>query len=130
MVSDEQKITNAISRWLTASKEGDLETLAGILDDDMLFIVPGRPPFGKNDFLAGGSGKPYLFQANVSILEVVVNGDWALTRVQLEIDFAATEDTNVVRLAGPAMSVWRRSGIGEWKLWRDANMVAPTRTTD
>src|ERR1700712_4492824 len=100
MVSDEQAITDTIWKWLAASKEGDQQTLADILDSDMLFTVPGRPPFGKKEFLAGGLGKPHRFDANVSVLEVVVNGDWALTRIQLEIDFAPTENSKAVRLAG------------------------------
>jgi uncharacterized protein (TIGR02246 family) len=127
VVSDEQAITDTIARWLTASKEGDLQTLADILDDHMLFTVSGRAPFGKKEFLGGGTGKPYLFDAKASVLEVVVNGDWALTRVQLEIEFAATENLKVVRMAGPTMTVWRRAPGDCWQIWRDANMVAPTR---
>ena len=125
-MSDEQAIKNTILKWVAASKEGNLHVLEGILDDDMLFTVPGRAPFGKKEFLAGGSGKPHRFDANVSILEVIVNGDWALTRIYLDVDLAATEDAKVIHLAGPAMAVWRKASGENWQLWRDANMVAPT----
>jgi uncharacterized protein (TIGR02246 family) len=119
-VDDEQAIRETISKWLTASKEGDLQTLATILDDDVLFVVLARPSFGKKEFLAGSPGKPFQFDSTVDVREVVVNGDWALTRVQLAIEITATKGAKTVRLGGPTMSVWRKSAAG-----RDANMVAP-----
>ena len=128
-MNDEQAIKNTIYEWLAASKQGNLQVLESILDDNMLFTVPGRAPFGKKEFLAGSSGKPHRFEANVSILEVVVNGDWALTRIYLGVDFAATEDAKVIHLAGPAMAVWRKASGGNWQLWRDANMVAPAKAS-
>ena len=44
-MSDEQTIRDTILAWLAASKEGDAEALAGMLDDDLLFVVQGRPSF-------------------------------------------------------------------------------------
>jgi uncharacterized protein (TIGR02246 family) len=108
-----------------ASKEGDSQTLAAMLDDDMLFVVLGRPPFGKQQFLAASQGKPYAFDSTFDVAEVVVNGDWALTRVQLAVEVTATKDAKTVRFKGPTMTVWRKTATGSWLIWRDANMVAP-----
>lgn len=124
-MSDEDAIKDTISAWLAASKEGDRAALADILDDDMLFVVAGRPPFGKNAFLAGSPGKPYRFEARVEVLEVVVEGNWALSRVRLDIEFGLSEGAGVAHLSGPTMTVWRKSATGRWRIWRDANMVAP-----
>lgn len=124
-MNDAQAIRETISAWLAASKEGDAGKLASILDDDVLFVVVGRPAFGKKEFLAGSPGKPHLFNAVADVQEVVVNGDWALTRVHLSIEMAMTKDAKTMRLAGPTTSVWRRSTTGDWLIWRDANMVAP-----
>ena len=123
-MNDEQTIREAISTWLEASKEGDATALATILDDDMLFVVAGRPAFGKKEFLAGSVGKPYRFESTTDVLEVVVNGDWALTRVQLQVEMVATIGGQTMRLRGPTMTVWRKSDTGHWRIWRDANMVA------
>jgi len=124
-LNDEQAIRETIQSWLVASKEGDSQSLAAMLDDDMLFVVRGQPPFGKREFLAGSQGKPYAFDATAEVREVVVNGDWALTRVELAIDFTATEGAKQMRFMGPTMTVWRRAATGRWLIWRDANMVAP-----
>jgi uncharacterized protein (TIGR02246 family) len=124
-MDDEQAIREAISDWLAASKEGDVQTLAAILDDDALFVVLGRPPFGKAEFLAGASGKPHRFDSSLDVRDVVVNGDWALTRVQLAIELTATRGAKAARFDGVTMSVWRKSATGRWLIWRDSNMVAP-----
>ena len=124
-VSDEQAIRETISKWLVAAKEGDSQALAAMLDDDMLFVVLGRPPFGKQEFLAAGQGKPYAFDSAFEVAEVVVNGTWALTRVELAIEVTATKGEKTLRFKGPTMTVWRKAATGRWRIWRDANMVAP-----
>ena len=124
-MSDEERIRETVRKWLEASKEGDSQSLSTMLDDDVLFTVPGRAPFGKREFFAHDPGKPYRFTAKADILEVVVHGDWALTRVHLEIGIEPVEGATTVRLTGPTMSVWRKTSDGRWVIWRDANMVAP-----
>lgn len=124
-MSDEKAIRDTIHKWLEATKAGDSETLEGMLDDDVLFVVQGRPPFGKREFFAGDRGAPYRFESKVAIHEVVVHGDWALTRVDLELEMMLTKDSIRMKLAGPTMSVWRKASSGQWLIWRDANMVAP-----
>lgn len=124
-MSDEKAIRDTIHAWLAATKAGDSATLAGMLDDDMLFVVQGRPAFGKREFFAGDGGAPHRFESKVAIHEVVVHGDWALTRVDLEIELTPTKDSAPMKLAGPTMSVWRKASSGQWRIWRDANMVAP-----
>ena len=50
---DEQAIRESVETWLAASKKGDLSTLLDLLADDVLFIVPGKEPFGKEEFATG-----------------------------------------------------------------------------
>lgn len=126
-MSDEQAIRVAIECWLDATKRGDHETLASLLDDDMIFVVPGRPPFGKEEFLAEPSPPPHRFEADVDLHEVAVHGDWALSRLDLAIELEPTPGAGTIKLAGPTMSLWRRAPDGRWRLWRDSNMVAPTK---
>lgn len=124
-MSDEEQIRDTIDRWLAATKAGDAEALASMLDDDVLFVVPGRASFGKQEFFAVPPTPPFRFDSNVEVLEVVVNGDWALTRVQLDLEIVPAEGAETLELAGPTLSVWRRTTNGDWVIWRDANMVAP-----
>jgi uncharacterized protein (TIGR02246 family) len=124
-VSDEKAIRQTIQAWLEATKKGDSNALAEMLDDDVLFVVQDRAPFGKEEFFAGDHGAPFRFESRVDIREVAVHGGWALTRVDLEIDMTPTHDSKPMKLAGRTMSVWRKTSGGRWVIWRDANMVAP-----
>lgn len=124
-MTDEHAIREAIHAWLEATKRGDHETLAGLLDDEMLFVVPDRPPFGKKEFLAEPAPPPHRFDSRVDIHEVAIHGDWALSRIRLEIEIEPAPGAGPLKLAGPTMSVWRRAPDGRWRLWRDSNMVAP-----
>ena len=124
-MSDENAIRDTIHAWLEATRRGDSAALAAMLDDDVLFVIPDRPPFGKKEFFAGVQGAPFRFESRVEILELVVHGDWALTRVSLQIEIVPVRDAPGLRLAGPTMSVWRKDPAGRWLIWRDANMVRP-----
>jgi ketosteroid isomerase-like protein len=70
-------------------------------------------------------GAPFRFESKVDIREVVVHGDWALTRVELDVEIVPTKGASPVKLSGPTVSVWRKTPQGRWTIWRDANMVAP-----
>ncbi len=37
---------------MEASKAGDLDTILSLMADDVIFMVPGREPFGKEAFAA------------------------------------------------------------------------------
>ncbi len=125
MFEDEDAIRDAIRDWLKASKEGDSEALQALLDDDVLFVTPGQAPFGKKEFFAGEQGPPFRFESKADMLEVVVHGEWALTRMQLDLLITPARDAAPMHLVGPTMTVWRKGPKGRWMIWRDANMVAP-----
>ncbi len=52
MSEDERAIRDVVETWMRASKAGDVETVLSLMTDDMIFMVPGRPPFGKEAFAA------------------------------------------------------------------------------
>jgi uncharacterized protein (TIGR02246 family) len=56
MSNDEQAILTWLNDWLRASAKGDSETMLAMLTDDMVFLVPGQPPFGKKEFKAAWDG--------------------------------------------------------------------------
>ena len=56
MSDDERAIRNAIQKWMAASKAGDTATVLSLMADDVLFMVPGREPFGKEAFAAASQG--------------------------------------------------------------------------
>ena len=63
MLSDEDQIRALVQTWQSASKAGDIDTLLGLMTDDVVFLVPGRPPMHKAEFatlsqVPAGSPRP------------------------------------------------------------------------
>lgn len=47
MPSDEDQIRTLVDTWQTATQAGDVDTVLGLMTDDAVFFVPGRPPMGR-----------------------------------------------------------------------------------
>ncbi|MBB3811590.1 SgcJ/EcaC family oxidoreductase [Pseudochelatococcus contaminans] len=52
MTDDEKAIRQVVETWMTASKSGDLATVLTLMTDDVVFMVSGQEPFGKEAFAA------------------------------------------------------------------------------
>ena len=50
--SDEQEIRELVATWMSATKAGDIETVLSLMTDDVVFLVAGQQPFGKQQFAA------------------------------------------------------------------------------
>ena len=57
MKSDEDEIRELVAKWMKATKEGDSETVLGLMADDAVFIVPGEKPFGKDAFASAAKSQ-------------------------------------------------------------------------
>src|SRR5947209_15788168 len=55
MTTDEQAIRDLVSTWMSATKAGDTETVLSLMSDDVVFMVPGGEPFGKEAFAAASN---------------------------------------------------------------------------
>jgi hypothetical protein len=77
MNSDEKAIRELVSKWLEASKTGDLATILGLMADDVVFMVPGKEPFGKKVFaVISKEMKDIQIEGTSDIVELEVLGDW------------------------------------------------------
>ncbi len=125
MTSDEQAIRTVIEKWVRASATGDANTMLTLLADDMVFIVPGQPPFGKKEFKAAWDGpmKGAMVAADAGVEEVLISGDFACTRTRLAVSIT-TPDGNTSRAKGYAMTLFRKQSDGRWLFARDANLLA------
>jgi uncharacterized protein (TIGR02246 family) len=124
MTEDERAIRDLVGTWMEASKAGDLATVLDLMADDVIFMVPGREPFGKEAFKAASesmSGMAMDGRAEVREIEVV--GDWAWVRNHIEIAMTPPGG-EPVRRAGYTLSILRKSADGRWRLFRDANLVS------
>ena len=130
MSVEEDRVRQVIADWIDATATGDLDRVLTLMTDDVEFVTPSRPPFGKKEF-AGQSGSMNLesFAGAADIREVIIAGDYAIVRNDLSIEMALKGEAPL-RLKGPILSVFKKGDDGNWRLWRDANFVAPTGAKD
>ena len=120
--SDEQAIREMVDTWLAASKRGETETLLNLLADDVVFITPGREPFGKEAF-ENSNKEDIKMDATIDIKELEVLGGWAWMRSFLRLTF--TKDRESKKHSGHILTILNKRPDGQWVIKRDANFVAP-----
>jgi len=124
MSEDERAIREVIATWMRASAEGDNETVLGLMADDVVFFVAGRPPFGKREFAAAQGGLAgSRIEATSNVREVHVSGDWAFCSTDLRVEMTPAGGGATVRRSGNTLSVFQRLADGRWVLARDANLL-------
>jgi len=123
MLPDERAIRELIDTWMKASRVGDTETVLSLMSDDVIFMVPGREPFGKQTFAANlRSMDGVKLEGSADIRELKVLGDWAWLRNFIEITITPPGG-ETVRRSGFTLTVLHKEPDGRWVLMRDANLV-------
>lgn len=125
MQEDERQIRDLVATWMDATRSGDVDTVLGLMTDDVVFLVPGRPPMRKADFAAAArvqaAGSAPAMDGRSDIQEVQVSGDWAFMWSRLEVRVTPPGGKET-RRAGHTLTVFRKLG-GKWLLARDANLL-------
>lgn len=123
MTDDERAIRELVDTWMEASKAGDIETVLGLMTDDIVFMTPGREPFGKEELRASfATMSGAKMNGRAEIREIRIHGDWAWIRNH--IDLTVTQPTGKsVHRSGYTLTILERGGDGKWRLARDANLV-------
>ena len=125
MTDDERAIRNVVDTWLAASKTGDTATVLSLMTDDVLFLTPGQPPFGKEAFAKMSDGmKDVRVEGTSDIQEVQVFGNIAYLRNLLHIRMTMP-DGKVMKRSGQTLTILRKEADRKWRLVRDANLVMP-----
>ena len=125
MTNEERAIRDLIDIWLRASQEGDTATVLRLMADDVVFLTPGRPPFGKEEFAAVlGTLDAFRMEAVSDVRELRITGDWAYAWTDLSVTMTPTEGGAPMRRRGNTLSIFRRLPEGRWVLFRDANLLA------
>lgn len=128
MQTDEQEIQQLIATWMAATKAGDVETVLGLMTEDVVFLVPGRSPMGKVEFGAlstvpVGQAAPRI-DGTSEIQEIQVLGDWAFLWTRLKVVVTPPGEGAPMVRAGHTLSVLKKEK-GRWLLARDANLLVP-----
>ena len=124
MSDDERAIRELVENWMDASKRGDLATVLSLMADDVVFMVPGREPFGKAEFAAMSQGMGQVkLEGRADIRELEVLGEWAYIRNRLDLAMTPPGGASVKR-SGWTLTLLHKQTDGRWLLKRDANLVS------
>jgi uncharacterized protein (TIGR02246 family) len=92
----------------------DLETVLSLMADDVIFMVPGKEPFGKEAFAArSGEMEHHKIDGTGDIKEIKVLGDWAWMRNHLQITITQPNG-KLTRRSGYVLTILRKNPDGAW----------------
>ena len=129
MSDDERAIRDLIDTWMKASQAGDTDTVLRLMSDDVVFMVPGREPFGKEAFANASRGMQGMRMEGMSeIQELKVLGDLAYLRNYIALTVTLPGGKPVKR-AGYTLTILRKEPDGRWRLARDANLLTAVEQT-
>jgi uncharacterized protein (TIGR02246 family) len=133
MSSDQEQIRETVARWHAASRAGDVETVLGLMTDDVVFLQPGRPPMRKAEFAELSRARPGApapaMDSTQQIEEITVSGDIACMWGRLQVVVTPPGATQPIERAGHTLTVFRREN-GRWLLARDANLLTVVQRQD
>jgi uncharacterized protein (TIGR02246 family) len=127
MKTDEQAIRDFTATWMAATKTGDVETVLGLMAEDVVFLVAGQPPMiGKSAYAAAARPKPNQTPPQIDgaseIQEIKVLGDWAFMWTKLKVAMTPPGGAAPVNRAGHTLTILNKQN-GKWLLARDANLL-------
>ncbi|HQR69112.1 MAG TPA: SgcJ/EcaC family oxidoreductase [Burkholderiaceae bacterium] len=128
MQSDEETIRQLVATWMAASQSDDVETVLSLMTDDAVFLVPGTTVMRRADFAAAARAQSgpdaTRFEGTSEILEIQATGDGAYLWTRLTVVATPPGGGPPVTRAGHTLSILRKHE-GQWRLARDANLLAP-----
>jgi uncharacterized protein (TIGR02246 family) len=124
---DAQQIRALIDAWCEASAAGDLIAQFNLMTPDVVFLTSGRAPMRREEFAAGFRAMMEIatLECRSNIQEITVSGDLAICWNLLEVFITPTEGGETRKHAGNVLTVLRRGTDGQWRIWRDANLLTP-----
>jgi len=123
MSEDEKAIRQLVETWMTASKAGDVQTVLDLMADDVVFMVPGQEPFGREAFKAAAeSMRDVRIDGKSDIRELKVIGDWAYLRNHIDMEMNLPNG-RTIRRTGYTLTILNKRADGRWVLSRDANLL-------
>ena len=127
MEPDERAIREVHTTWIDAVNAGDLARLLTLMADDVVFLNPGRAPFGRDGFPAGFSTahQQSRIRCISELEEIVVVGEIAYTLCRDSLSVTPRAGGQATELAGHRITIYRKQPDGRWLLARDAHTLSP-----
>src|SRR5215510_11500440 len=113
MNTDEQAIRDLVNTWLEATKRRDWDTVRSLMADDIIFMVPGQEPFGKEAW--SGKMSDARVEGKSDIQEIKVLGEWAWMRQHLNVT-VTPPNGKPLALSGYTLAILRKKPDGKWVL--------------
>ena len=106
--------------------DGDLIAQMNLMTDDVLFLTSGNLPMGRKEFADNfkAMSETVRLECRSNVQEITVSGDLAVCWNLLEVDVTPIAGGTTIRRAGNTLTVFRRGADGQWRIWRDANLMA------
>jgi uncharacterized protein (TIGR02246 family) len=126
MTTDEQAIRNLVAKWHRATAAGDVDSILGLMAEDVVFLVAGKPPMkGRSSFEKGLRGllKSHRVESSGDVQEVLVSGDLAYCWTLLKVRVTPLAGGSANERSGSTLSILRKQANGSWVLARDANLL-------
>lgn len=127
MTSDEKAIRDLVALWHRATAAGEVDTVLGLIAEDVVFLMAGESPMrGRHSFESGLRElfAHYRIESTYDIQEIEVSGNMAYCWTDLTVKVKPSTGGNSVVRVGSALSILRRQGNGSWVVVRDANMLS------
>ncbi len=127
MSKDEGEIRDLIALWHRASAEGDVDTVLGLMSDDVVFLAAGKEPMGGRyafEKALRALLASHRVESSGDVQEVKVSGNmaYAWSFLNVQVTPLAGGETSV--RSGNVLSIFNRQADGSWQLTRDANLMA------
>jgi uncharacterized protein (TIGR02246 family) len=132
MEQDEQAIRNLIATWHTATANNDLPQLLNLMTEDVIFLVPGKPPMQGREAFASGFQQAiqhYHIKPSGEIREIHLTEDWAYCWAYLSVSITPLQSGSLMRRTGDVLTILRRQPGGAWAIARDANLLVAEPST-
>ncbi len=123
---EKTKIRDVIETWMRATADGDMETVLGLMAEDVVFLLPGQEPMrGRDAFAAASRGMAgkVRFEGKPEIQEINISGNYAYCWNYLSVTVTPLPNGPAKKRAGNILSIFRKEPDGRWVLFRDANML-------
>jgi len=124
---DEQAIRKLVALWHSATAAGDVDTVLGLMAEDVISLVAGQPPVrGRSSFERGLRGllAQHRIESTGEIQEIDVSGSLAYCWSILTVRVAPIAGGDTIVRKGSALSILRKQPNGSWLVVRDANMLS------
>ncbi len=125
--ADDQQIRALIDAWVEATHTGDLIAQMNLMTEDVVFLTAGSIPMRRDDYAS--RFRSMIAQVSLRIRsnpqEITITGDTAICWNLLEVFITPLEGGTTIKRAGNTLTILRRGADGQWRIWRDANMLAP-----